>query len=385
LGFIKIITLEILIEVKPTLSSKNKRDYYEVLGVSRNASSDEIKKAFRKLALKYHPDRNNSPEATEKFKEIGEAYEVLSDPEKRRIYDQFGHEGLKGANFVDFSSIRLDDLMNSIFGGFGGFGDIFDTFFGGGRRSRSSRRRTAEKGANIKYDLHITLEEAYTGVKKEISVPHYETCMKCAGKGTAPGYQPEICPSCNGTGQKQTVQRSFMGQVVTITDCKRCKGTGRIIRKKCPKCNGEGIVKVERKIEVKIPKGIETGISLKVRGQGQAGRLGGEAGDLYVIIHVDEHKIFKREGEYLYREIPITYSQAVLGDSIEVDTLDGTATLNIPPRTKSGTILRISGKGMPRLRGRGYGDLLIKVDIAIPEKLNSKQVEAIKNLKKIGL
>ncbi|MHA1271621.1 MAG: molecular chaperone DnaJ [Candidatus Helarchaeota archaeon] len=366
------------------MSSQKKRDYYEVLGISRDASTEEIKSAFRKLALKYHPDRNKSPEATEKFKEIGEAYEVLSDPDKRRIYDQYGHAGLQGTSFTDFTGIGLEDLINSIFGGFGGFGSIFDSFFGGSR-ARSRGSRGPERGENIRYNLQITLEEAYTGVKKEIVVPHHETCMDCAGKGTAPGYEPETCPECNGSGQKQTVHRTFMGQIVNITDCRRCRGTGRIIKKKCKKCNGNGIVKVERKIEIKIPKGVETGNKLKIRGQGQAGKLGGASGDLYVVIYVKDHDVFKRDGEYLYTEIPITYSQAVLGDEIEVKTLNGTAKLKIPARTPSGTILKIPNKGMPQLRGHGYGDLFVKVDIAIPEKLTEKQKELIMDLKNIGL
>jgi len=369
------------------MSTNKKKDYYEILGVSRNASTEEIKKAFRRLALKYHPDRNKSPEAEEKFKEIGEAYEVLSDPEKRRLYDMYGHAGLKGTTFTDFSSINLNDLLESIFGGFGGFGfgDIFDGIFGRRRPSSRYSRTAPRKGANIRYDLEITLEEAYKGVKKEIKVPHTETCIKCAGKGTAPGYEPEVCPSCNGTGQKQTVQRTLMGQIVTITDCKECRGTGRVIRKKCPECKGKGTVKIERKLEITIPKGVETGSKLKIRGQGEAGLYGGEPGDLYVIIHVKEHDTFKRENEYLYTEVPITFSQAVLGDTIDIKTLDGTTKLKIPPGTKSGSILRIEGKGMPRLRGGGYGDLFVKVDIEIPRHLNSKQKNLIKQLREVGL
>ena len=367
--------------------TNKKRDYYEVLGISKKASSEEIKKEFRKLALKFHPDRNDSPNATEKFKEIGEAYEVLSNPEKRRIYDQYGHAGLTGSPFTDFGGVGLDDLINSIFGGSGGsggIGDIFGSFFGN-RQSRSRRSRGPERGANIGYNLEITLEEAYSGIKKEIMVPHMESCIDCAGKGTAPGYEPEICSNCNGSGQKQTVQRTFMGQVVSISDCRQCKGTGRIIKKKCSKCNGEGIIRVERKIEVTIPEGVETGNRLKIRGQGQAGRRSGGSGDLYVVIQVKEHDIFKRENEYLYKEIPITFSQAVLGDEIDIETLDGNATLKIPKKTDSGTVLRINNKGMPRLRGKGYGDLLIKVDIEIPENLTKKQKDLMNELKSEGL
>jgi molecular chaperone DnaJ len=368
------------------MSNNDKRDYYEVLGVSRNASSEEIKKAFRKLALKYHPDRNNSADATEKFKEIGEAYEVLSDSEKRRIYDMYGHAGLRGTSFHDFTSVGLEDLLEQIFGGFGGFGgfgDIFNSFFGGGRRS--SRRRGPEKGPSIRYDLNMTLEEAYTGIKKEIKVPHTEKCKTCNGTGAAEGYEPETCPTCNGAGQVQRVQRTFMGQIVNITDCQHCRGTGQIIKEKCSDCKGEGVIKVERKIEVRIPKGVETGNRLKVRGQGEAGRRGGNPGDLYVVINVQEHDEFKREGEYLYREMPISFSQAVLGDKIDIQTLDGLAELKIPKRTTSGTILRIQDKGMPRLRGNGYGDLLVKVDIDIPDKLNDKQKKLMKELKSEGL
>ncbi|MBD3229909.1 MAG: molecular chaperone DnaJ [Candidatus Lokiarchaeota archaeon] len=369
------------------MSKNRKRDYYEILGISKNASTTEIKKAFRKLALKYHPDRNNSPDAEEKFKEVGEAYEVLSDPEKRQIYDRYGHAGLRGANFTDFTNFGLEDILNSLFGGggFGGIGDIFSSFFGGSRGRRRSRRDGKQRGSNIKYKLEITLEEAYNGVKKEIRVPHTEACSKCNGTGAAEGYKPEKCPSCNGTGQKQTVQRTMMGQVVSITDCRRCGGTGEIIREKCPKCNGNGAVKVKGKIEVRIPKGVETGNKLKVRGQGNAGKRGGNPGDLYVIIVVKDHEKFKREGEYLYRELPITFSQAVLGDEIEVETLNGKAELEIPKRTKSGSILRVPDKGMPRLRGSGYGDMLIKVDIDIPEKLNSKQKKLLKQLHSEGL
>lgn len=355
-----------------------KRDYYEVLGVSKNASETEIKKAFRKLARKYHPDLNkdNPKEAEKKFKEVNEAYEVLSDAKKRAQYDQFGHaafsngSGGSGAGAGDFGG----------FGGFGGFsdfgdasdlGDIFGSFFGGG--GRSSRRRGPQRGDDLRYNLEIDFEAAAFGKNVELTIPRTEECKKCHGTGAAEGTQPETCPKCNGSGQVQEVHNTPFGRMVNAHQCDRCGGTGKVIKKPCPACNGTGHTRVNRKISVKIPAGVDSNSRIRVSGGGEAGDRGGSPGDLYVYITVRPHKIFQREGNDVICEVPISFVQAALGDKIEVPTLDGRVEISVPAGVQSGTILRMKGKGIPRLRGSGRGDQHVRVKVLTPQKLTAKQ------------
>jgi len=349
----------------------NKRDYYEVLGVSRDADEAEIKKAYRRLALQYHPDRNkDDPNAAEKFKEINEAYEVLSDPEKRAQYDQFGHAAFGGGaeGFGGFESP---------FGGFGDLGDIFDAMFGGAFGGGARRHTGPQPGADLRLNLEITLEEAATGVEKEIEVPRTEECPHCRGVGAEPGTQPRICPTCMGTGQVRTVQTTILGRFETVRTCGQCQGQGRIIDKPCRECRGRGRVRRVRRITVKVPAGVDTGHRLRMAREGEAGERGGPPGDLYVYIHVKPHRLFKRQDDDLILEMPISFVQAALGDTIEVPTLDGKARLEIPEGTQPGTVFRLRGKGMPRLKGHGKGDLHVQVRVEIPARLTARQKEIL--------
>ncbi|NLI13474.1 MAG: molecular chaperone DnaJ, partial [Peptococcaceae bacterium] len=303
----------------------SKRDYYEVLGVAKGASMDEIKKAYRKLARQYHPDANpDNPNAEARFKELSEAYMVLSDPEKRSNYDRYGHAGVDGQGFGGFNG----------FGDFGGLGYIFDMFFGGGGRRRSG----PEKGADIRSDLEITLKEAAFGLEREIKVPRTESCSTCGGSGAAAGTRPSTCSACNGTGQVQFAQNTPFGRVVQSHTCDRCRGTGKIIEKPCPTCRGTGQTRRTRSISVKVPAGVDNGSRLRVSGEGEAGLRGGPRGDLYVYIHVKPDRVFKRDGDDLICEMPISFVQAALGDELEIPTLEGTAKLKIPEGTQSGTV-----------------------------------------------
>ncbi|WP_196590097.1 molecular chaperone DnaJ [Pectinatus frisingensis] len=356
-----------------------KRDYYEVLGVPKNATEVDIKKAFRKLARKYHPDLNkdNPKEAEEKFKEANEAYEVLSDSKKRAQYDQFGHAAFDGSagaggagGFGNFGG----------FGGFGGFGDssgdfgdIFDAFFGGGGGGRSSRRQGPQRGDDLRYNLEISFEEAAFGKDTELTIPRTEECKTCHGTGAKPGTQPEECPKCHGTGQIQEVHNTPFGRMVNTRTCDRCNGTGKIVKTPCPDCHGEGHTRVRRKIKVKIPAGVDNDSRIRVSGGGEAGTRGGSSGDLYVYITVKPHKIFHRDGNDVICEVPISFVQASLGDKIEVPTLDGKVEISIPAGIQSGTILRMKNKGVPYLRGIGRGDQHIKVKVLTPQKLTAKQ------------
>lgn len=341
-----------------------KRDYYEVLGVSREASADEIKKAYRKLARQYHPDANpDSKEAEAKFKEVAEAYEVLSDSEKRAGYDRFGHAAGNGQGFGGFSGG---------FGGadFGGFSDIFDMFFGG---SGGRRRNGPEKGSDLRIDVEMSFKEAAFGLEKDLKVPRIETCGTCNGSGAAPGTKVDTCPVCSGTGQVQYAQSTPFGRIVQSRTCDRCRGNGKLIEKPCATCHGAGQVRKTRNIHVKIPAGVDTGTRLRVAGEGEAGLRGGPRGDLYVYIHVRPHKIFKRDGNDVICEIPISFAQAALGDEIDVPTLEETATVKIPEGTQHGTIFRLRGKGIPDVSGYGRGDQHVIVKVVTPTKLNDEQ------------
>ena len=350
----------------------SKRDYYEVLGVSKSASKDEIKKAYRKLSKKYHPDINKEPDAAEKFKEVKEAYEVLSDDQKRAHYDQFGHtdpnQGFGGG---------------ADFGGFGGFEDIFNTFFGGG----GSRRRdpnAPRQGADLQYTMTISFEEAAFGKETDIEIPREETCQTCHGSGAKPGTKPETCAHCHGTGQLNIEQNTPFGKIVNRRVCHYCNGTGKEIKQKCSTCGGTGKVKKRRKIHVKIPAGIDDGQQLRMAGQGEAGTNGGPAGDLYVVFHVREHEFFERDGDDIYCEMPITFVQAALGDEIEVPTLHGKVKLKIPAGTQTGTKFRLKGKGVPNVRGYGVGDQHILVRILTPTKLTDKQKQLLREFSDVS-
>jgi len=341
-----------------------KRDYYEILGVSRNASTEDIKKAYRKKARQYHPDANpDDPNAEAKFKELSEAYVVLSDPEKRSNYDNFGHAGVDGQGFGGFGGFQGG------FGDFGGLGDIFEMFFGSGTR----RRAGPERGADIRVDLEITLKEAAFGLEREVKVPRVEECSTCGGSGAAAGSRPVACPACGGKGQVQYAQNTPFGRIIQTRTCERCRGAGKFIEKPCPTCRGSGQVRKTRQIKVKVPAGVDSGSRLRVAGEGEAGIRGGPRGDLYVYIHVKPHKIFKRENDDLICEINITFVQAALGDEVEVPTLEGSAKIKIPEGTQSGTIFRMKGKGIPNVSGYGRGDQHVVARVVTPVRLSEKQ------------
>jgi molecular chaperone DnaJ len=355
-----------------------KRDYYEVLGVSKNASKDEIKDAYRKLAMQYHPDRNKAVGAEEKFKEISEAYAVLSDDEKRQQYDTLGHAGFDQRYTAEdiFRGADFESIFRDI--GFG-FGDLFRTFFGGGFGGGGFRERI-NRGQDLVYDLEITLEEAAKGTEKEIEIPRTEKCEVCNGSGASPGTSPRTCPKCNGAGKVQHMRKSSFAMYVHVTPCSTCRGKGMLIDSPCKNCHGTGLVKKRRKISVKIPVGIDEGYQLRLRGEGEMAPNGGEAGDLYVLVHIARHELFMREGDDLWHVLMISYPQAALGTEVSVPTLDGPTTVQIRLGTQAGETIRLKGKGMPRFRGYGKGDLLVRVGISVPEKLTSKQRALLEQL-----
>lgn len=354
-----------------------KRDYYEVLGVSRDASPEEIKQAYRKLAVRYHPDKNphNRKEAEEKFKEVSEAYEVLSDSQKRAAYDQFGHSGVGGGFGAGFSGF---ETFSREFAGMD-LGDIFGDFFGGifgGRRERPSGRR---RGADLEYTINISFEEAAFGTEKIIKLSRYDVCPRCKGEGIEPGSKKVVCPDCGGRGEVRVTQGFFS---LTRT-CPRCRGEGNIIQNPCSKCRGEGRVRASRKIKVKIPAGVQNGSQLRVAGEGEAGPKGGRRGDLYLLIYVQPHKIFRREGNDVICEVAISFPQAALGAEIEVPTLRGSVKIKIPPGTQSHKIFRLRGKGIKDIYGYGQGDEIIKVVVRTPTHLNSEQKKLLQRFQEI--
>ena len=353
----------------------NKRDYYEVLGVSRSATEQELKTSYRRLAHQYHPDKNQSdPEAEEKFKEAAEAYAVLSNAEQRQRYDRFGHAGVSSSaasgawGAPGFGGI--EDILGDLFG----FGDVFGSSGRGG-----SRRSASQRGADLRYDLEITLEQAAVGMTAQLRIPKLETCDTCKGSGAAAGTKPETCRTCQGAGQVR-FQQGFFSVART---CSTCRGNGQVIASPCETCRGAGRVENEKSIEVKIPAGVETGSRLRLQAEGESGAYGGPPGDLYVVIHVAEHEHFERQGNNLYSSVPITFAQAALGAEVKVNTLSGDQSLKVPAGTQTGTVFRVRGQGMPVLGGRGKGDLFVSVSVMTPTSLTREQRKLLEQLAKI--
>ncbi|PKN34224.1 MAG: molecular chaperone DnaJ [Deltaproteobacteria bacterium HGW-Deltaproteobacteria-19] len=347
----------------------SKRCYYETLEVQRAASEDELKKSYRRLAMQYHPDRNpGDGEAEEKFKEAAEAYEVLSDPQKREIYDRYGHEGLTSSGFRGFSG--FEDIFSS-------FGSVFEDIFG----FRGGRSRTAARaGADLRYDLSLSFMEAVTGISRDIDIEKYEQCRECEGSGSAPGTAPEICSRCRGRGQVTQTSGFFS----ISSTCPSCRGQGAVITSPCKACRGSGRERVQKTVNLRIPAGVETGSRLRLRGEGEQGGYGGPSGDLYIFIHVEQHEFFERNGDDIYCRIPISFVQATLGANVEVPTLEGTEKLKIPRGTQGGKTFRLKGKGISRLRGHGRGDQIIETVVAIPTSLNRKQEELLREFERLG-
>jgi len=343
-----------------------KRDYYEVLGIARNATDEEVKRAFRKLAFKYHPDRNRDDGTEEKFKEVNEAYEVLSNPDKRVAYDRFGHggaEGIFGRGFEGFN--------------FGGFGDIFDAFFEG---TTTATRQAPQPGANLHYRLSITFEEAAFGCEKEIDILRTENCPLCQGIGCKPGSQPSRCPNCNGSGQVRRTQQSIFGRFTSTTTCSQCRGEGRIITEPCSQCQGTGKEKHQRSISVKIPAGVDNSTQVRLMGEGETGSRGSSSGNLYITLSVQPHQFFSRDGDNILYELPINFAQAALGAEVEVPTLDGEVKLKIPTGCQTGEVFQLKNKGIPHLQRRGRGDQLVTLRVVTPDKLTKKQHQLFEEL-----
>ena len=344
-----------------------KRDYYEVLGVDKNSSEEKIKRAFRKLAFKHHPDHNHEHGAEEKFKEINEAYEVLSDPDKRAAYDRFGHDGSQGFFGRGFEGFD-----------FSGFGDIFDAFFG--REATTASRHAPQHGADILHKITITLEEAAFGVQKEINILRTEYCSLCQGTGCQPDSQPSRCPTCNGAGQVRQVRQLIFGRFTNITTCPQCRGEGRIITEPCPQCRGTTKEKRKRSILVRIPAGVEDGSRIRLSGQGDAGVRGGPTGNLYISLSVKQHQFFIRDGDNILYELPINFAQAALGAEVEVPTLDDNVKLKIPAGSQTGQVFRLKNKGVPHLHRNGRGDQLVGVLVVTPDSLTKKQRQLLEEL-----
>ena len=359
------------------------KDYYKILGISRNASDEEIKRAFRRLAHKYHPDTKGGGDEA-KFKEVNEAYQVLSDPERRAKYDQFGTDFEQGGyqpwNWEDFvqaygpQQARVD--FSDFFKGFGEFEDIFSEIFG----TKTRRKRETLAGEDININIDISFKEAVFGTKREVELYKRVRCPRCKGKGYESGIKIITCPTCRGTGQITTTRQTFLGSFTQVSTCPDCRGEGKKPEKYCPRCGGDGRVKEYKKIRIKIPAGIDSGQTIRVSGQGEAGIKGGPYGDLYVQVRVAPHKYFKREGYNLKVDLPISFTQAVLGDRVEIETLDGKIKLDIPAGTQSGEVFVIKGKGIPKLQGAGRGDLLVKIEVVIPKRLSRKERKLIQEL-----
>jgi molecular chaperone DnaJ len=344
-----------------------KRDYYEVLGVSRNAGEEEIKKAYRQVALKCHPDRNpGDKQAEENFKEAAEAYEVLHDPQKKRLYDTYGHEGLQGAGFSGFRG--FEDIFSS-------FGDIFQDFFsfGGAMGGQGRPRTSARPGDDLLYALDLTFTEAVFGTEKDVELETFGKCSRCSGSGAEPGTRDSVCPSCQGAGQVVQSQGFFR----ISTTCVRCQGTGRVLTSPCKECHGQGRTKQKRRVLVKVPAGVDAGTRLRLRGEGESGYRGGVAGDLYVRIEVAPHPDIERDGDNLYCKVSISFMQAIIGDTVEIPTLDGPKSIMIKPGTQPGAVVHFPGEGVPKLRGYGRGDLFMEVEVRIPKNATPRQEELL--------
>lgn len=366
--------------------AEQKRDYYEVLGVDKNASDDELKKAYRRLAKKYHPDANpdNKKEAESKFKEVNEAYENLSDPQKRRMYDQFGHNGPGG--FGGGGQGGYYSYSTSGFDGFdmGDLGDIFSSFFGGGFNGRSSRANAGPtKGADLRYNMEITFEEAFLGVEKEININREDTCDTCHGSGAKPGSKVDTCSMCNGTGRIQQIQTTILGQMQTTRTCPTCHGEGKVIKEPCETCRGKGTIRKQARIKVKIPAGIDENQTVVLRGEGAPGEKGGPKGDLYITVHIKRHSVFTRQDYNVLCDIPITFTQAALGAELKIPMVDGsTETFKIPEGTSTGTRFRIKGKGFKAVNRNYEGDLIFTVEVQTPKRLSKEQRELLVELAK---
>ena len=363
-----------------------KRDYYEVLGVQKNATDDELKKAYRRLAKKYHPDANpdNKEEAEKNFKEVNEAYEVLSDSQKRRMYDQFGHDGPAGfgggnpgGGYYSYST--------SGFNGFDDFdlGDIFSSIFGGGSRNSRKANNGPVKGADLRYNMEITFEEAFLGVEKEIVISRDEQCSTCSGTGAKPGTSAQTCSACGGTGQIRHVQNTILGQMQTTKTCSACNGTGKVIKEVCETCRGKGTVRKQAKIKVKIPAGIDSDQSIVLRGEGEPGLRGGAKGDLYIVVRIKKHSIYTRKGTTVYCNVPITFTQATLGAELEIPMVNGTKEkFKIPEGTQTGTTFTIKGKGFKAINSANSGDFVFTVNVQVPKHLSKEQRELLTQLAK---
>lgn len=368
-----MLILTLCNSVRESDQQVSKQDYYDVLDVSKDASKEEIKKAYRKLARKYHPDVSEEDNASEKFKEAKEAYETLSDQQKRAQYDQFGHAGPQGQGFGGFGGGAED---------FGGFGDIFDMFFGGGGRRRDPN--APRKGADLQYSMTLQFEEAIFGKSTDVEIPTEESCDTCDGSGAKPGTSPETCSHCQGSGQINQEQNTPFGRVVNRRVCHHCQGSGQTVKDKCNTCGGDGSVTKRNQIHIDIPAGIDEGHQIRVPGKGEAGVNGGPAGDLFVVIQVHQHEFYQREGDHIFCEMPLTFAQAALGDEIEVPTVHGKVKLKIPAGTQTGNTFRMKDKGAPNVHGRGQGDQHVKTRVITPKNLTDRQKELIRDFNDIS-
>ena len=348
------------------MAAAQKRDYYEVLGIPRDAQDDDIKKAFRRLARQYHPDVNKSKDAEARFKEINEAYEVLSDAQKRQVYDQFGHDAPQGAGFEGF--------------GFGGFNDIFQSFFGG----QAGTRHGPQHGSDLRYNLTLTFDEAVFGCEKDLEIPRADTCPACRGLGAEPGTEPTRCPNCNGSGEIRRVQQSIFGQFVNVIMCDRCQGEGRVISTPCHNCHGAGRVRVTKHVSLKVPAGVDSGSQIRLTGEGEAGPRGGPNGNLYVAITVRKHAFFERDGQDILYTLNLTFPQVALGDEVEVPTIEGKVMLKVPPGTQSGKVFRLKDKGVPNVRGGGRGDQHVLARVVTPGELSPRERELLEELRSVS-